>query len=92
MDSLATFEASIVGSTSLGGITRVKASNGVFIFDDFSITAQPLTNDSFLITTDGITDDPDVGADSVIGINVEMRDCQSGEIRSGSESVPQEIQ
>ena len=49
-------KATLLGNAniSLGGTTVVTANEGVYIFNDFSVTAAPGTNSSFRISTDGI--------------------------------------
>ena len=60
------------GGVSLGGTTTMVASNGVYLFNDFSVTASPGTSGTFRISTDGIVE-ADVGASTNIDIDVEMR-------------------
>ena len=39
---------------SLGGTTTMTADNGVYLFTEFSVTAEPGSSGSFRVATDGI--------------------------------------
>jgi hypothetical protein len=63
------------GNVTLGGTTQKSAISGMFIFDDFTITAPPGSNYTIFATSTNIED---IGDGTVIDVGLRL--CISGEI------------
>jgi len=64
----------------LGGVTTAVASDGMFKFDSFSMTADPGTNETIYVTSSAIADFSDTSVDTNVNISLSFRYCEMGEI------------
>ncbi|CAG9311412.1 unnamed protein product [Blepharisma stoltei] len=90
-DNISTAELSTEKSvtTALSGTTKVTASKGVFYFSEFIISAEPGSEVSIKVATNGIDESnskklsPDIEFITSLEINVALRECVIGEATVG---------